>query len=112
MTRSKVHQPYLVKKRIKSGQNLWGIIADIDGEDQRIEISDLLGLMAKGYQFLVDVNHTDRPSLLTAVHALTPRGGAYYFRTVGDSSKFNNFNEVKEIKLITAKTKSRSCKLT
>ena len=108
---SKEHRPYLVKRRIRDGRNLWGITADVDGEDQRIPVDQLLGLIKNGYKFIVDLRTADRPALLIAVHQLTRTGGIYYFKTIGDSSKKNNFSAVPEVQLITAKTKTKSCKL-
>jgi hypothetical protein len=91
------HRPFLVKKRIFNGTTLYGIGGEVGGEKVRVNNDQALGMMLNGVDFIVDVNHEDRPAKLTIVHKTTSTGGIYFFRTVGDKNRKNNFNNVPKI---------------
>lgn len=44
--------------------------------------------------FVCDYPHADRPATLMVKHRLTKDGMSYYFTTVADKTKKNNFNKV------------------
>jgi hypothetical protein len=91
------HQPVLVQKRIFEGKDLWGVIGKIDNSIKRIGIRDMLGMMLNNVDFLVDVKGRDKPAKLMTVHRRSGNSLIFYFKTVGDSEKNNNFNKVEKI---------------
>lgn len=91
------HQPILVRKRIFEGKDLWGIIGEKDGKEVRIDIRDMLGMMLNGYTFIVDINTGDRPAQLQHVDRKSGNSLIFYFKTVGDKNRKNNFAAVPKI---------------
>jgi len=91
------HQPILVQKRIFEGKDLWGIIGKVDNVIKRIGIKDMLGMMLNNIDFLVDVKGRDKPAKLMVIHRRKENSLIFYFKTVGDSEKNNNFNKVDKV---------------
>jgi hypothetical protein len=91
------HQPVLVEKRIFEGRDLWGIVGKIDNVAKRIHIRDMLSMMLDNVDFTVDVKGRDRPAKLMHVDRRSGNQLIFYFKTVGDSDKNNNFNKVEKI---------------
>ena len=96
---SDIHRPYLVKKRIFENRSLWGVIAEVNGELQKIDARTMLTMLNNDVPFLVDYPGADRPSSLTVAHRLNSDGMTFYFRAIGDSTKKNNFNKVTRINI-------------
>jgi hypothetical protein len=94
---AQAHQPVLVKKRIFEGKDLWGIIGEKDGKEVRIDIRDMLGMMIDNVRFIVDINKGDRPAEVQVIHRKSGNSLIFYFKTVGDSTRKNNFNKVEKI---------------
>jgi hypothetical protein len=95
--------PYLVKKRILEGNKLWGAVVENQSKLFKMDIQDLLGLISYYKRtVLVDIPNADKPATLVVVNHMIKDGLAFYFRTVHDKLKGNNFNKVPAIKLITA----------
>lgn len=90
------HRPIKVLKRIFDGKDLWGILGEVDNKLSRIGIRDMLGMILQGYTFLVDIKGRDKPAVLTDVHRRSGNQLIFYFRTIGDSLKDNNFNKVEK----------------
>jgi hypothetical protein len=96
--------PYSVKKRILDGKALWGVVVQNQGKLYRMDIQDLLGLIAYFKRtVLVDTKYKDDPATLTVVNYRVKDGLAFYFRTVHDKIRANNFNKVPACQLSTAK---------
>ncbi len=104
MTEIQSHRPFLITKRVvENDGNLWGITAKSDNKEVRIGISDMLGMVLNGVTFLVDYKGADKPAILQVIHKKVKDGLIFYFKTVGDSTKKNNFKALPEIKYITSK---------
>ena len=79
--------PYLVKKRIFDGSQLWGVLVWHQSKLQRVDIGDLLGLIAYfGKTVLTDVKGSDNPAVVELVHKKTKDGLIYYFRAIHDKT--------------------------
>ncbi len=95
-----VQSPYLIKKRIMDGKELWGVTIENQSKLYKMDIGDLLGLIVYWNRtVLVDIPNADKPSALTVVHE---NNGKFYFRTIKDKIIKNNFNEIPAIKLISS----------
>lgn len=104
MTQEVQHRPYLITKRVVENDGcLWGVVAQSNDKQTRIGIKDMLGMMLDNVPFLVDIKGSDKPAILQIIHKTTKDGGSFYFKTVGDSTKKNNFKALEEIKYITSK---------
>lgn len=91
------HQPVLVQKRVFEGKDLVGILGKIDNVIKRIGVKDMLGMMLDNVDFLVDVKGRDKPAKLMYVHRKSGNSLIFYFKTIGDSEKLNNFNKLEKI---------------
>ena len=104
MTQETVHRPYLITKRVvEDDGSLWGVVAKSNNEESRINIKDMLGMILNGVTFLVDYKGADKPAILQVIHKKVKDGLIFYFKTVGDSTKKNNFKALTEIKYISSK---------
>ena len=93
-----VQSPYLIKRRIMEGNELWGVEIENQSKLFKMDIGDLLGLLVYWNRtVLVDIPNADKPSSLTVVQE---KNGRFYFRTIRDKVIKNNFNKIPEIKLI------------
>jgi len=92
------HRTFVIKKRILAKGNLWGVVAECNGESYTIEVEKLLTMMVVyNIPFVVDYAHADRPATLTVIHKLNKSGMTYYFRTIGDKTKRNNLNKLSSV---------------
>ncbi len=104
MTQESQHRPQLITKRVvEDDGSLWGVVAESNNKENRIGIKDMLGMILNGVTFLVDYKGADKPAILQVIHKTTKDGLIFYFKTVGDSTKKNNFKALDEIKYITSK---------
>ena len=95
--------PYLVKKRILEGKTLWGAVVENQSKLYKMDVQDMLTLMSFHKRtVLVDIPNADKPATLVVVSHRIKDGLAFYFRTIHDKIRANNFNKVPAIKLITA----------
>jgi len=98
-----VKSPFLIKKRIIDKGSLWGVLVENEGKLYKVDVRELLGLIVYfGRTVLVDIKHADKPASLAVAHRKTKDSLIFYFRSVHDQLKGNNFNKVEAIKLITA----------
>ena len=104
MTQETVHRPYLITKRVvQDDGSLWGVVAKSDNQESRIGIKDMLGMVLNGVTFLVDYKGADNPAILQVVNKKVKDGLIFYFKTVGDSTKKNNFKALPAMKYISSK---------
>jgi hypothetical protein len=104
MTQEQVHRPFLITKRVVENDGcLWGVVAESNNQESRIRIKDMLGMVLNGVTFLVDYKGADKPAILQVVHHMSKDQLTFYFKTVGDSTKKNNFKALPEIKYLTSK---------
>jgi hypothetical protein len=93
-----------VKKRIYDGGQLWGVLIWHQSQLKRLEIGDLLGLIAYyGKPVMTDVKGSDQPATLMVKHRKTKDGLMFYFTTVHDKIKGNNFNSIPKIATASAR---------
>lgn len=89
---------FIIKKRILENGNLWGVVAETNGQQFTIKVDDLLSMLVVAqFPFVVDYPHADKPATLTAAHKLRKDGMSYHFKTIGDNTTRNNFSKVKAI---------------
>ena len=81
----------------------WGVVAISNDKKHRIGIKDMLSMILKGVPFLVDVKGADKPAVLQVVHRMSGNQLVFYFRSIGDASKKNNFMNVPVMKYISSK---------
>jgi len=104
VTQESQHRPYLITKRVVEDDGcLWGVVAKSNDQESRINIQDMLGMILNGVTFLVDYKGADKPAILQVIHKKVKDGLIFYFRTVGDGTKKNNFKALPEIKYISSK---------
>lgn len=104
MTQESVHRPFLIVKRVvEDDGSLWGVVAQSNNQESRINIRDMLGMVLNGVTFLVDYKGADKPAILQVIHKKVKDGLIFYFKTVGDSTKKNNFKALPEIKYLSSK---------
>ena len=89
-------QTYLIKKRVFKDGKLDGVLVNRDGWIY-IEARKLLAMLLEKTPVVCDFPGKDEPVTLTAVHKLTKDGMVFYFRTIGDRTKKNNFNSMPKI---------------
>lgn len=98
-----MQSPYLVRKRIIDKGKLQGVLVENQSKLYRVDVSELLGLIAYFKRtVLVDIKHADKPASVAVVHRKTKDGLSFYFRTVHDTIKSNNFNKIESIRLISS----------
>jgi len=104
VTQESSHRPFLILKRIvQSDGMLWGVVAVSNDKKHRIGIKDMLSMILKGVPFLVDYKGADKPAVLQVVHRMSGNQLVFYFKTIGDASRKNNFSEVPAMKYISSK---------
>ena len=92
-----------MKRRILDGNTLWGVLIENQSKTYKMDIRELLDLIVYYKRtVLVDIKHADKPASVAVAHRKTKDGLVFYFRTVHDAIKSNNFNKIEAIKLITA----------
>jgi len=82
---------------------LWGVVAVSNDKKHRIGIKDMLSMILKGVPFLVDYKGADKPAVLQVVHRMSGNQLVFYFKTIGDASRKNNFAEIPTLKYISSK---------
>jgi len=60
-------------------------------------------MVLNGVTFLVDYKGADKPAILQVIHKKVKDGLIFYFKTVGDSTKKNNFKALPAMKYISSK---------
>ena len=58
----------------------------------------MLGMILDGVPFLVDQKGVDKPAVLQVIHRMSGNQLVFYFKTIGDSTRKNNFSLVPSIK--------------
>ena len=91
------HQPILIRKRVFEGKNFWGVIGERNQREERYSFLQMIGLDQNDYDFIVDINHQDRPAKVQLVQHAHANGITYYPRTIGDKSRANNFSNVPKV---------------
>lgn len=98
MTQESQHRPHLITKRIvESDGCLWGCVTVSNEKQHRIKIRDMLGMILNGVPFLVDQKGVDKPAILQVIHRMSGNQLVFYFKTIGDRSRKNNFSQVPSI---------------
>lgn len=92
-----------MKRVVDNDGSLWGVVTKSNNQEQRIGIRDMLGMVLNGVTFLVDYKGADKPAILQVIHKKVKDGLIFYFKTVGDSTKKNNFKALPEMKYISSK---------
>jgi hypothetical protein len=97
--------PYLVRKRIlEDDGSLWGVLLWHQSKLLRLDISDLLGLISYfGKPVMTDVKGSDQPATVMVKHRKTKTGLMFYFTTVHDKIKGNNFNQIPAVTMNSAR---------
>lgn len=92
------HRPFTVINRVVKDKKLTGVIAeDVDKKLVRFKVKDLIAKMLNNYDFNIRV--ADNPlAKLTVVEELKNNACMFYFKTLGDKSKKNNFNSLPALK--------------
>jgi len=101
---NRTQSAFLVKKRIVEKGKLEGVLVENQSKLYRLDVKELLGLIEYFKRtVLVDYSGADKPAPLGVDHLKTKDGLQFYFRTVHDKTKKNNFNMVSKVKAISAK---------
>jgi len=95
VTQQTAHRPFLITKRITESDGcLWGVVAESNDQQHRIGIRDMLGMILDNVPFLVDQKGQDKPAALQVIHRMSGNQLVFYFKTIGDKSRKNNFSQV------------------
>jgi hypothetical protein len=99
VTQESQHRPHLITRRIEeSDGSLWGVVTQSNDKEHRIGITDMLSMILDGVPFLVDQKGVDKPAILQVIHRMSGSRGVFYFKTIGDNTRKNNFSLVPSIK--------------
>ena len=93
------HRPFLVTAKIMDSNRLMGFVAqDADGDKIRFSTQQVLTKLINGYDFNIQANGEGPIARLTVAEELRKDGCFYYFKTIGDKTKLNNFGKLPVIK--------------
>jgi|SRR6185436_2923510 len=101
---NRTQSPFLIKKRIVEKGKLEGVLVENQSKIYQLDTFGLLNLIeVQKRTVLVDSPRADKPASLAVVHEKIADGLRFYFRSVRDKVKTNDFNKTPKVKAISAK---------